>query len=96
MSDEKSEGNTFNINAVPSCVDEPVKALLKPSANELGGFFGDLLSLVTSRVHFSAEKQRIRQEHDLQMFKDELVEAGFTPLPTWQDALSRYLKEIEQ
>lgn len=55
MSDEKSEGNTFNINAVPSCVDEPVKALLKPSANELGGFFGDLLSLVTSRVHFSAE-----------------------------------------
>ena len=65
MSDEKSGGNTFNINAVPSCVDEPVKALLKPSANELGGFFGDLLSLVTGRVHFSAEKQRIQQEHDL-------------------------------
>ena len=28
--------------------------------------------------------------------KRKLVEAGFTPLPTWQDALSRYLKEIEQ
>ena len=27
--------------------------------------------------------------------KTKLVEAGFTPLPTWQDALSRYLKEIE-
>ena len=27
--------------------------------------------------------------------KKILVEAGFTPLPTWQDALSRYLKEIE-
>ena len=26
----------------------------------------------------------------------KLVEAGFTPLPTWQDALSRYLKEIEE
>lgn len=25
--------------------------------------------------------------------KSKLVEAGFTPLPTWQDALSRYLKE---
>lgn len=25
----------------------------------------------------------------------KLVEAGFTPMPTWQDALSRYLKEIE-
>ncbi len=27
--------------------------------------------------------------------KSKLVENGFTPLPTWQDALSRYLKEIE-
>ena len=28
--------------------------------------------------------------------KSKLVEAGFAPLPTWQDALSRYLKEIEE
>lgn len=27
--------------------------------------------------------------------KSKLVKNGFTPLPTWQDALSRYLKEIE-
>ncbi len=27
--------------------------------------------------------------------KQKLAEAGFTPLPTWQDALARYLKEIE-
>lgn len=27
--------------------------------------------------------------------KKKLVEAGFTPLPTWQDAVSRYLKEAE-
>jgi dTDP-4-dehydrorhamnose reductase len=27
--------------------------------------------------------------------KSKLVEAGFTPLPTWQDALKRYLSEIE-
>ena len=27
--------------------------------------------------------------------KSKLVEQGFTPLPTWQDALARYLKEIE-
>ncbi len=26
--------------------------------------------------------------------KSKLVENGFEPLPTWQDALSRYLKEI--
>ncbi len=27
--------------------------------------------------------------------KSKLVESGFKPLPTWQDALKRYLKEIE-
>ena len=27
--------------------------------------------------------------------KSKLVNAGFMPLPTWQDALGRYLKEIE-
>lgn len=27
--------------------------------------------------------------------KSKLVEQGFEPLPTWQDALSRYLKEIK-
>ena len=27
--------------------------------------------------------------------KTKLVEAGFAPLPAWQDALDRYLKEIE-
>lgn len=27
--------------------------------------------------------------------KGKLVEAGFVLLPTWQDALSRYLKEIQ-
>lgn len=27
--------------------------------------------------------------------KSKLVEAGFTPLPTWQDALTRYLQLIE-
>jgi len=27
--------------------------------------------------------------------KSKLIENGFTPLPTWQDALSRYLKEIQ-
>lgn len=28
--------------------------------------------------------------------KSKLVEAGFEPLPHWQDALARYLKEIEE
>ena len=28
--------------------------------------------------------------------KAKLVQSGFEPLPTWQDALGRYLKEIMQ
>ena len=28
--------------------------------------------------------------------KSKLTEAGFEPLPTWQDALARYLQEIEE
>ena len=28
--------------------------------------------------------------------KSKLTEVGFEPLPTWQDALARYLKEIEE
>ena len=72
MSDEKSSGNTFNINAVPSCIDEPVKAVLKPGANQIGTLFGDLLAMATSKIHFSAEKMRLQQAHDLEEFKKSL------------------------
>ena len=27
--------------------------------------------------------------------KSKLVEAGFKPLPTWQDAVARYVKELK-
>ena len=72
MSDEKNSGNTFNINAVPSCFDEPVKAVLNPGANQIGTLFGDLLAMATSKIHFSAEKMRLQQAHDLETFKKSL------------------------
>lgn len=72
MSDEKNSGNTFNINAVPSCIDEPVKAVLNPGANQIGTLFGDLLAMATSKIHFSAEKVRLQQAHDLEEFKKSL------------------------
>lgn len=72
MSDEKNSGNTFNINAVPSCIDEPVKAVLNPGANQIGTLFGDLLAMATSKIHFSAEKMRLQQAHDLEAFKKSL------------------------
>lgn len=72
MSDEKNSGNTFNINAVPSCIDEPVKAVLNPGASQIGTLFGDLLAMATSKIHFSAEKMRLQQAHDLETFKKSL------------------------
>ena len=72
MSDEKNSGNTFNINAIPSCIDEPVKAVLNPGANQIGTLFGDLLAMATSKIHFSAEKMRLQQAHDLEEFKKSL------------------------
>ena len=36
-----------------------------------------------------------RRPFNSRLDKTKLVEAGFTPLPSWKDALKRYLKEIE-
>ena len=41
---------------------------------------------------FSAKAKR---PSNSRMCKDKLIENGFEKLPLWQDALSRYLKEIE-
>lgn len=37
---------------------------------------------------------KAKRPHNSRMSKDKLDENGFHRLPTWQDALSRYLKEI--
>ena len=46
----------------------------------------NLTVLRLSLIHISSNSR---------MDKSKLTANGFTPLPTWQDALSRYLKEIE-
>lgn len=38
---------------------------------------------------------KARRPFNSRLDKSKLVETGFKPLPTWQDALARYLKEIE-
>ena len=38
---------------------------------------------------------RARRPHNSRMDKSKLVVQGFDPLPTWQDALGRYLRELE-
>jgi dTDP-4-dehydrorhamnose reductase len=38
---------------------------------------------------------KAKRPKNSRMDRSKLVEKGFAPLPTWQDALGRYLKEIE-
>ena len=39
---------------------------------------------------------KAKRPSNSRMDKSKLTENGFKPLPTWQDALGRYLKEIEE
>lgn len=48
-----------------------------------------------SPVDSSAYPAKAKRPANSRMDKSKLATNGFTPLPTWQDALSRYLKEIE-
>ena len=38
---------------------------------------------------------RARRPHNSRMDKSKLIENGFEPMPPWQDALRRYLEELE-
>lgn len=55
------------------------------------GYATEVAPVTTAEYGISKAKRPFNSRLD----KSKLVEAGFTPLPTWQDALSRYLKEIE-
>lgn len=46
-----------------------------------------------SSAEFSAKAKR---PHNSRMSKEELVENGFNRLPSWQDAVGRYVEELKQ
>lgn len=56
------------------------------------GYTTEVLPVTTAEYGLSKAARPFNSRLD----KSKLVEAGFQPLPTWQDALSRYLKEIEE
>ena len=58
----------------------------------VAGYKTEVLPVTTAEYGLSKAARPFNSRLD----KSKLVEAGFAPLPTWQDALSRYLKEIEQ
>ena len=55
------------------------------------GYTNTVLPVTTAEYGLSKAARPFNSRLD----KSKLVEAGFQPLPTWQDALARYLKEIE-
>lgn len=48
-----------------------------------------------SPVSSEAYPAKAKRPSNSRMNKDKLKENGFTPLPTWQDALGRYLKDAK-
>lgn len=50
-----------------------------------------MITVTTEEYGLSKAARPINSRLD----KSKLVEAGFKPLPTWQDAVSRYLKEAQ-
>ena len=50
-----------------------------------------VIPVTTEQYGISKAKRPFNSRLD----KSKLAENGFTPLPTWQDAVARYLKEIE-
>ena len=55
------------------------------------GYATEVLPVTTAEYGLSKAARPFNSRLD----KSKLVENGFTPLPIWQDALSRYLKEIK-
>ena len=45
-------------------------------------------------VDSTAFPAKAKRPHNSRMDKSKLAENGFEPLPSWEDALERYLKEI--
>ncbi len=56
------------------------------------GYKTRVLPVTTAEYGLSKAKRPFNSRLD----KKKLIENGFAPLPTWQDAVRRYLKEIEQ
>lgn len=55
------------------------------------GYTTEVIPVTTAEYGLSKASRPFNSRLD----KSKLIENGFTPLPVWQDALSRYLKEIE-
>lgn len=56
------------------------------------GYSTNVIPVTTAEYGLS----KAARPYNSRLDKSKLVESGFKPLPVWQDALARYLKEIEE
>lgn len=59
---------------------------------QAGGYTTNVIPVTTEEYGLSKAARPFNSRLD----KSKLVENGFEPLPTWQDALNRYLQEIKE
>ena len=53
------------------------------------------MNIKVSPVSAAEYPAKAKRPSNSRMSKEKLTQNGFEKLPAWQDALSRYLKEIE-
>lgn len=53
-----------------------------------------VVAVTTEQYEEKAGKTVAKRPFNSRLDKSKLVEAGFEPLPTWQDAVKRYIKEL--
>ena len=58
---------------------------------EVAGYSTEVRRVTTAEYGASIAARPFNSRLD----KQKLVEAGFTPLPTWKDAVERYVKELD-
>lgn len=59
-------------------------------------YYPTYANVEVSPVSSDAYPTKAKRPHNSRMSKDKLDENGFNRLPTWQDALKRYLKELKE
>ena len=52
------------------------------------------VNYVTTKEYEKLVPNQASRPHNSRLSKESLVKAGFNPLPTWKDAIDRYLKEL--
>ncbi len=59
-------------------------------------YYPEYANVIVSPVSSDAYPTKAKRPSNSRMSKDKLDENGFDRLPTWQDALRRYLKELHE